>query len=184
MENIKAINKRLIEEYGTGIHISKTGETIPDSRPKFRVVWADEQFEMRRGVFSVYSGPIFLREEIGIRKVRKYSYISERWILEKLVFSPSQELPESEKGHYEIVWNFETKDGKYLKPIWIAVNLLVQTLLGRSKWHRGQKELDGQESESMKKEIAEFEEQLDISTPLQTQFRHGEAVIIHRDGEK
>lgn len=184
MENIKLINKRLLEEYGTGIFISKTQETIPDARPKFRVVWADEQYEIRKGTFNIFSGGIFLRTEIGIKKVRKYSYINERWILEKLVYAPTEELPESEKGHYEIVWNFESKDGKYLKPIWIAIDLLVKTLLGRSKWHRGQKEINADEAAKFRKEIEEFEEQLDISTPLQTQFRHGEAVIIHRDNEK
>jgi hypothetical protein len=178
MENIRLINQALIREYGTGIHIPHTGETLADSRPRFRIVWSDEQFELRKGEFNIFSGPIYLRTEEGTRKVRKYSYISEKWVLEKLVFSPTPELPESEKGHYEIVWVFQTKDGQYLKPIWKAVNLLVQTLLGRSKWHKTEKETDTEEKESFENEIKEFEEMLDISSPLQTQFRHGEAIRV------
>jgi hypothetical protein len=59
MENISAINKRLVELYGKSI----------DGRPNFRIVFSDTQYEKRFGTFEVTCGDIFLREETCLKEV-------------------------------------------------------------------------------------------------------------------
>jgi len=120
MREVDYINKDL-EKYGRDLR----------GRPLFRVVWSDDQYEIRKGIFEDYTeGGIFLREVNEARRVPKYSYIKERWILERLWFGVNVELPEAEReGSYENLYTFETKDGRYLPLDPKAIEPIMWTLL-------------------------------------------------------
>jgi hypothetical protein len=47
-------------------HLERYGRA-DDSRQRFRVVWAPEQMEKRCGNFAIFSGPLYLGTEYGLR---------------------------------------------------------------------------------------------------------------------
>lgn len=182
MELVKRINKYLIDTYGLAL----------DNTPKFRLVWSDDLFETRKGLFERYSGPIYLGSFDGIQKAPKYSYVKERWVLEVYtkaypeVFGPSirhREDTVMDSDGYEPLRVFQTRKKEYLPPnqevckiICDAFSELINRPVGRRLT----------EAQALSTEIAEidletarFFEMLngDDSTLIH-QFRDKEAVIL------
>ena len=122
MEAVKRLNKKLTETYGKH----------NDGRPYFRLSWSNDQREMRYGTFREFIGPIFLREETGVRERKKYPWIKDRWVLEKLTFPKSRywgpELIGLWEGSYEPVWVFN-RNNEYQIPVWVALERLVKAAL-------------------------------------------------------
>jgi hypothetical protein len=104
VRDVKAINVALCSQYGCF-------GTLKD-RPRFKLIWSDEEYELRHGNFDIVYNGIYLRTEENVTKlVPKYSYIKERWILEKFFPPPgklSKELPLAWKGTYEPIYVFDT----------------------------------------------------------------------------
>lgn len=101
---VKNINKKLKKLYGNakGSH-----------NQLYRIVFSENERENRRGTFNVFSGIIFLKTVTGVRNMKKYPYIQNKFVLEKwnppeIAYSP--ELPESIHGCYEPLYTFEDKD--------------------------------------------------------------------------
>lgn len=115
MTEVQIINKTLAQTYGKYI----------DGRPKWRVIWSDDEIEKRLVEKETFSGTIYIGMAAEMEVTKKYSYIRERWILEKLIFSPIPQIVDSERGHYEPYWVFQDKHGNYLKPLWRIVEILV-----------------------------------------------------------
>lgn len=103
------INKRLENLYGKTL----------DGKPRFRVVWSDDQFEFRKGEFNEFSGPIFIRTVVGVKQVPKYSYIKERWILEMFVEGSAVRISElmGVTSTYEPMYVFQSAKYEYLEPL-------------------------------------------------------------------
>jgi hypothetical protein len=103
------INKKLENLYGKTL----------DGKPRFRVVWSDEQFEFRKGEFNEYSGPIFIRTVKGVKRVPKYSYIKERWVFEMYCEGSAVNVPDlvAETSTYEPMYVFQSGKGEYLEPL-------------------------------------------------------------------
>jgi hypothetical protein len=151
-------------------------------QPLMRLVWSDDMHELRRGTFTdfdVHGNPI--RTYTKLETVLKYSYIKERWILEKWappehVLNP--ELPESHKGSYEPVYVFEDFRGNSL-----LLNLKVAQMVARNS-------LLGKSRSLRKSEIAERHEQkekqldkrdwdiLNDESALVSQLHDGSAIIL------
>ena len=115
---VEFINRRLHEDY-----------RVLDGRPIYRIVWSDDQLEVRDALWSEFYGSIFIREYRAMKQIKKYWYMNPpRFVLEKLVFMQGQvglkemlrELPEAHSGTYEPLYSFV--DGKE-QPL--PVNLLV-----------------------------------------------------------
>lgn len=149
-----------------------------DGRPRYRLIWSEEATEHRRGVHREFHGKIFLREWVGVKECKKYAYLKDRWVLEKLMFFPVAEIVDSGKGHYEPVWVFQKDDGSYLKPIWEAVYYLVQTLLNPPKHDKAY--WDEQEVLQKKKELEKYEEILGIEY-IPSMLANKEAIIVPGD---
>lgn len=116
MEDISAINKRLLDHYGRW----------EDGRANWRVVWSDDQIE-KRWVTHTTEG--FILTSPLVAEVPKYAYAQHRYILERLV--PVGNFLESDlvdKTSYEPVWTFEDNAGNPLPPIWEAIYLLIKTV--------------------------------------------------------
>jgi hypothetical protein len=179
MENVKVINKRLLELYGTAL----------DGSPRFRLVWSDSLTEKRFGTFEKFTeGGIFLgREENVVKECKKYEYIKERWILE--AYMPEQRTnPEIRAGDsYEPLFVFWKKDRSYLKPAWFAIEYIIQRYLWAMSGEvpRRNEAMDRKEDEeALEKETQDFVDYLESeSSNMMNQFRHGEAVLIHRGDE-
>lgn len=136
-----------------------------NGRPLYRLVWSDSEFEHRYGTFNDFSaGGLFLRQTTETRLTPKYSYIQERWVLEKFFDQhPTSELP-SPNG-YEPFWTFEGKDKRYQAPTLKVVQFIVElsrvevrvSALDRSIQYRNL--FDGKSE----REIAEIEDELECS---------------------
>lgn len=119
------INRRLLA-YG------KT----PNREPIWRLVWSDDQRELRTGRFNEFSGAIFLRTVHDTREVPKYPFIKGRWILEKWIppnvaFTP--ELPNSREGSYEPMYVFEDAKHNKLPLRWDVCEICIQHANAPSK---------------------------------------------------
>lgn len=103
---------------------------LRDTEPIFRLVWSEDQFELRRGTFNEFYGKIFLREVTGVRQVRKYNYIHEKWVLEQWYppqFCNQEELPESRRGSYEPIYVFQDKRGNALPVKKAVIEYIIHT---------------------------------------------------------
>lgn len=180
MENVKLINKFLESTYGRA----------QDNKPKFRLVWSEDLFETRKGLF----GELAVFEEI--RKVPKYMGITDRWILEiytlaypqiyhKAIDAKSKIVMDGDG--YETLRVFQTKKGEYLKPDLEICKIICDNwveLVNRPEARRlTAKQADYNDVQQMRKETEKFFEILNAndSDLLATKFRYKEAVMIHRE---
>lgn len=118
MESINTINDRLIEHYGRD---SNTNQPI------FRIVWANDETE-KRMMDTTDSGINLLFPEV--REVKKYPYLKNLFVLERLVVVPDvnvDELPTT-KLSYEPIWAFRDEKNTYIRPIWEAAKFIVDCL--------------------------------------------------------
>lgn len=117
------INRQLAETFGIDTE---------STNPIWRIVWSDDQFEWRRGVYEdITPAGIYLRTVEEVRHVPKYrQWIQHKYILERLVAVPEmnrEELPAS-KTSYEVIWVFEDKDGNFLPPRFDASQFIINTI--------------------------------------------------------
>ena len=102
------------------------------TQPLFRLVWSDDQYELRTGTFGKFVDNIKIAEYQATEQVLKYSWIKERWIVEQW-FPPEvcllDELPESKQGSFEPIYVFETSKGVALPLKLEVVQFLVQASL-------------------------------------------------------
>jgi hypothetical protein len=123
MESIETLNQRLIEHYGRDSNTRK---------PMFRIVWANDQLEKRLVDYiesgNGLAGIHLLHPEV--REVKKYPYLKDLYVLERLVIVPFQDqdtLPVS-KLSYEPIWAYRDGDDNPLTPVWPATKFIVDSL--------------------------------------------------------
>lgn len=165
MSDLLTINNRLKEYYGRD----------ELDRPNFRVVWSEGLTEKRRGEHEVWYGGIFVKREFGVVEVKKYTYLSNRHVLERLIrYTPATQPPEMvDNFSYEPIYVFQDKAGKMLPVEWYPIESYLNLMLfGTPKPKKTLKDFvedDKAESERYEKY---FEEMLDIS-PTAVALRGG-----------
>jgi hypothetical protein len=122
-ETIDSLNKQLREHFGID---------TDSMRPIWRIVWSEEQFEWRRGVYDdITPSGIFLRTVEEVRYVPKYrQWIQAKYVLERLVAVPElneRELPAT-KTSYEPIFVFEDRNGNYLPPRFDVAKIVIDTI--------------------------------------------------------
>lgn len=147
--------------------------------PNFRLVWANDQLETRNGTFTITTDAgIFLREESGIKQVKKYPFYEDLWVIERLIPNPHQDVI-GEDYVYEPIYTFK------IFPIWRAVEFLLRALFNpefRKQTPKTQKEADYQDNEKKKKESAYIRNLID-TTSAEIALHSGEAVSLsNKDG--
>lgn len=162
---IDEINQKLIDRYGKDLY----------GNPKYRVVWSNGQTEKRVGVFNEFYGKIFIRQVSGLREVRKYPYIQDRWVLEKSFPNPYRDEVESNIT-FEPIWTFSDFQGNYVYPEWRAIELLIYWLENPVKLTPGQ--LDSIEEDKFLKEIDYFENYLAGDSWIQNALATREAIVV------
>ncbi len=115
-EPIEDINKKLIDYFGRH----------EDGRPNFRVVYSDDQFEVRMSDYTD-DGFQLLRPEA--RKFPKYrQWVPNRYILERLI-PVMGETDLLEKTSYEPAWVFQDRNRNYLPPYFDGCKFVIENLL-------------------------------------------------------
>jgi len=118
MEQITTLNQRLIDHFGLD---SDT------ARPMFRIVWVNDLTE-KRSVKHTDSGIELLFPTV--LEVKKYSYLHDVHVLERLVIVPDFQAKElaDVKLSYEPLWVFVDSTGNPLPPAWEPTKLIIDTL--------------------------------------------------------
>jgi hypothetical protein len=140
-EEHKSLNKWLRESFGKTV----TGKT------KFRLVWSEDILENRKGEFNEFYGQIYLRTIRGVRELKKYNYIHNRYILEGWKdddLSFNGEVPDAKGGDYIPIWVFEDKNGNPLPVTHKILTFLIAAIQGRVR-----KDDEISEKEADEKEI-------------------------------
>jgi len=116
-EPIDIINKRLKDRYGSDAE-----------KPNYRIVYSDEQWEMRETAYTDEGIPLLHPE---VRRLPKYrQWIQNKWVLERLTVVPSvnsRELPVSQLS-YEPIFVFEDAKGRALPPAWAVAQLAIDAI--------------------------------------------------------
>lgn len=163
---VAAINVRLSERYG---------QTL-SGQPHFRVVWSEDQYEVRVGNFNEFYGPIFIRSYRGAKKVQKYNYIKDRWILEmwKLCNPPTEIV---DYNFMEPIYVFESAKGDPLPVAWKPIELICWCVLNPMDSIHIKQAIEDRMSKIDKDDVEYFYDMFDI-TKQQSQFMDRSAIIL------
>lgn len=187
-EKVESINSQLADLFGI--------DTIT-GQPIWRVVFSEDQFEHRHGVYDDYTpSGIFIRTVEETRYVPKYrQWINSKYVLERLVLIPESnagDLPAT-KLSYEPLFVFETNDGRPLPPRLDAAQFVINTVLaaqGKTSLARYKDPIAGMTPEDQAamraKEIDDLQKELfgnetDVGDAL---AHRQEAIIVPRNYEK
>ena len=112
-------NERLVTFYGNEVH---------SGLPKYRLVRSENQTEKRYGSYDVLTQEtgIWLGSKNGLVEVKKYWYLPDCWLVERLEISPNPYL--YEKFSYEPILPFLDKDNHPLPLNWKAIEFFLNRL--------------------------------------------------------
>jgi len=161
---------KLLSSYGSN----------PYGKSIFRIVWSDDEYEVRKGTFEEHVGKIYLRTMVAIERVKKYPYLKGMWIFEKWFASPKiDELPESINGIYECIYAFKSKNGVPL-PLDEEVITFIANSLSKTEERLKNKQILEDITQRSETKLDEREEDIldDASSLLMTQLHIGEAVSL------
>ena len=115
------INNKLIRIYGR--------EPITN-KPRYRVVWSEFQTEKRYGSYDVLTQEtgIWLGVKQGLVEIKKYWYMKECWLLERVEPNINRKDIFHDKFTYEPILTFLDKDNNPLPLNWRAVEFLVNRI--------------------------------------------------------
>jgi hypothetical protein len=178
MESIEILNSRLIDYYGID---SSTGQ------PMFRIVWANNETE-KRLIEESDNGVRFLYPVV--REVKKYPYLKDLYVLERLVVIPpvnQDELPAS-KLSYEPIWAYRGVNGESQIPIWEATEFVVDALYAALGKKSLAKYVDSEKNttpEGREERITELQEELfGNETDVGDALAYNGAIVVPSDYKK
>jgi hypothetical protein len=185
-ESVEEINKQLVNLFGY--------DTV-SSQVIWRVSWSEDQFEYRLGTYDdITSAGLYLRTVTEVRYVPKYrQWIDHKYILERLVGIPEQNLPElpAVKMSYEVIWVFQDKYSNPLPPKIEACQFIINTIYAAQYGTKNLKKYHDPESsqeaelETRKKRVdGIIEELFGEQSSLQGTTKTGESIIVPRNYEK
>lgn len=151
-QDIEYINQQLVSRFGRS-------ET---DRPRYKLVWSEHELEYRK-VFHYNKVQLIFPE---VMLTRKYSYIKDRYILEKLIIGVENvELDGSPNtGSYEPIWVFEDAQFNRLRPVWRVVQVLALASEGGVGEKTSLSDYMSEDEEKKKLEIEYFEDMLNDGT--------------------
>lgn len=159
MRDTFRLNARLREVYGLTI----------DGNNRFRVVWSENTFEKRFSEFG--------NGQLEVREVKKYSYLTNRYILEAYMPEAKANPEINNSDGFEPIYVFQTKSGEFLEPVEWACEFAIKCWLAEVEKKTDQ-QLKNEDKEKEEKEVERIKDALDTSSVDQMKFRYGEAVIL------
>src|SRR6187455_1397061 len=117
----KTVNDRLLRIYGK--------ETLTGLQ-KYRIVWSGTQTEKRFGSYDVLTQEtgIWLGVKQGLVEIKKYWYMKDCWVLERVEPNTNRKDIFYDKFTYEPILTFLDKDNNPLPLNWRAVEFLVNRI--------------------------------------------------------
>lgn len=167
------LNKFLADKYG-----------LFHEQPRFRVIWSTDEQEWRHGEFANEVMGLYLGTTVDTRKVPKYSYAMDRWVLEELVYSKytPTELVNQGPVAYEPLWIFWTgEDNAYVEPSLSMVDQMCHyrvnnTLRGHAPT---EEDLKKKKEKLERQNRARLREKIDEAIPdTANAILHGEGVFM------
>lgn len=178
METIEILNVRLVDHFGID---SDTG------RPIFRIVWANDQLEKR--LVDCLDGGIQLLYP-AVREVKKYPYLKDLYVLERLVVVPEvnqAELPTS-KLSYEPLWAYRDENANPIPPVWEATKFVVDTLyaaLGKKSMRKYVESEEETTPEGLDQKIVKLQEELfGNETDVGDALAYKEGIVVPQNYKK
>jgi hypothetical protein len=178
MESIETLNSRLVDHFGID---SSTG------RAMFRIVWANDEVE-KRLMATLDSGIELLYPTV--REVKKYPYLKDLYVLERLVVVPDvnrDELP-TQKLSYEPLWAYRDENAMPMPPLWGPTKFVIDTLYAALGKKSLRKYVDSEENttaEGMDKRITKLAEELfGNETDTGDALAYGEAIVVPNSYKK
>ena len=115
------INHRLLHLYG---------RCPITNKPKYRVIWGPEQTEKRYGSYDILTQEtgIWLGVKQGLVEIKKYWYLADCWILERVEPNINRQDTFYDKFTYEPIFTFLDKDDNPLPLNWRAIYYMVGKL--------------------------------------------------------
>lgn len=117
-EPISRINYYLERDFGREL----------DGLPRWRVVWSEDQIEKR--IVDTTDEGFQLLTPI-VKEVKKYQYIKERYILERLVPVVGQ-TDVAAQWSYEPAWAFQDRHRNYLPPRFDACKFVIESIYAQA----------------------------------------------------
>src|SRR5688572_419697 len=118
IEPLDQINQRLEREYG--VH--------EDGRPKFKVVWANDQLEKKWVSHTDEGWPLLYPEVREVKKYAKDANFFEKYVLEQLSIVPESDKELTERLSYEPLWVFRDRFERYLPPKFLVAKIVVDNM--------------------------------------------------------
>lgn len=167
-ESIESINEKLVNEFGKEL----------DGRPRFRVVFSENQYENR---LTNYTDEGFELLKPEVRLLPKYrQYIRDKYVLERLI-PVTGETDLVEKTSYEPAWVFQDKNGKYLPPFFDGCRLVIESMyeaIGRKDTFARYKDKNVSKEERMA-ELKKVEDELfGNETVVGDHLAYGTGVVV------
>lgn len=184
-ERCNEINKILKDQYGMD---TVTGLSI------FRVVWAEEQMEYRKGYYEDFTpSGVFIRGVEEIRYTKKYPYLKNVYVLERLVVIPvinQDDLPAT-KISYEPLHSFR-RNSEAQPPSIAACQFLIDSVLavqGKGTLAKYKDPLAGLSTpeliEAKNAELQAIQDELfGNETDTGDALAHNEAIVVPRNYER
>jgi hypothetical protein len=150
LEPVEELNKRLVDYYGVAWN----------GMPIYRIVWSDDQFEMRLTEHDGKGVRLLFPE---VRELPKYRhYIQNKYILEKLVeLNDAAQNELKKKISYEPLWVYCDKEDNALPPHWIVTQFVIDNVNAAMGQGSLAKYVDKSESmEEKQARVAKIEEEL------------------------
>lgn len=151
-------------------------------QPIFRLVWANDQFELRHGEFNEFKGSLFVRTVYGVKKSLKYPFFQGCWVLEEW-FSPEKLQSFEIKNHngYEAIYSFRAKINGKFQPLplrKVVVELIMKAKHAHVSKMRGKSALiQGLEDKEAALDKYTYDA-IDSPTDVAYSLKYGEAISL------
>jgi hypothetical protein len=150
--------------------------------PLFKLVWSNDEYELRTAKCAKFDAHNnFIGWEYKTDRLRKYSWIDQRWVLEQWrppEVAYNSELPESINGSYEPLYVFQDERYNSLPLRLDVIQFIVKCALAPEKSEQLRKSISLEARENKdKKAMKESLEVLEDEGPLVSQFHDGSAIL-------
>lgn len=153
------INERLVRLYGI--------EPIT-GQPKYRVVRSETQTEKRYGSYDILTKDtgIYIGKGQGLIEIKKYWYIKDCWLLERVEPNLNRKDTIFDKWCYEPILPFLDKDDNQLPLNWKAIEFVVAKLEKAEKHFKNESDHLAEEEKKQEEEGDKMFAILDKPDPI------------------
>jgi hypothetical protein len=142
---IETMNSRLERLYG---------KEVISGKAKYRIVRSETQTEKKYGSYDILTQEtgIWLGVKQGLVEIKKYWYLKDCWLLERVEPNLNRKDTLYDKWSYEPIFPFLDKNDNELPVVWKVVELIVGKIERAAKHILTEKDLVKQEEKELQDE--------------------------------